>query len=86
MVCLALYAFMKLDNIFLIPAMFFCFIPPLTFSGWVAVHRMDKIIEFLNTRYATHYSHYNIQIQEENRDNLRQINKKLGEMLKETND
>jgi hypothetical protein len=64
MVCLALYAFMKFDNIFLLPLMFFAFIPPLLVAGYISVHYMDKVMEFLNVRYATHYSHYNVELQE----------------------
>lgn len=78
MVCLALYAFMKLDNILLIPLMFFAFIPPLMVFGWLSVHKMDKIMEFLSTRYATHYSHYNIELQEKQLEILNKIAKRLG--------
>ena len=77
MVCLALYAFMKLDNLFMIPLMFLCFIPPLIIFGWTAVHKMDKIIEFLNVRYATHYSHYNIEINEKQLKLLEEIKERL---------
>jgi hypothetical protein len=72
-----IYAFLRFDNILLLPLMFFGFIPFLDFFGWLSVHKMDRITEFLQTRYATHYSHYNIELQEEQLRLLKEIKKCL---------
>lgn len=72
----ALYMMMKLDNIILLPIMFFSAIPILLFFGWLSVHHIDKVIEFLNIQYATHFSRYNIKLQEEQLEELRRLNEK----------
>lgn len=58
------YFALKLDQPLLLPLMFICALPPLDFFGYLSVHHMDKITEFLQVRYATHYSHHNIELQE----------------------
>ena len=78
-----IYAFLKLSNFVLFPVIFFSFIPPLIFFGWLSVHKIDKIIEFLQVRYATHYSHYNIEIQEKQEKYLRDLVELQTEILKQ---
>lgn len=77
LVILALYGFMKMDNPLMMPMMFFCFIPPLTIAGYMSVHKMDKIMEFLQVKYATHFSHHNIDLQERQLKILEKIDNKI---------
>jgi len=71
-----IYFTLKFDNILLIPLMFICCLPILLTLGWLAVHHMDKVIEYLNIEFATHFSRHNIDLQE------RQL-QMLGEILDE---
>ena len=65
MAIFALYMILKLDNIFLMPLMFLIALPVLIFLGWLDVHHMAKVREFLNIKYSTHYSKRNFDLQEQ---------------------
>ncbi len=77
----AIYMILKLDNILLMPVMFFCSLPVLISLGWLDVHHMAKIMEFLNIKYSTHYSKRNFEIQEEILEELKKINKETHEPI-----
>lgn len=77
MAILAVYAILDLKIWWIMPVMFFVSIPVLIVLGWVYTHRMAKVMDYLNTHYSTHFSKYNIQLQEEQLDILREIKEKI---------
>lgn len=79
MVILVMYQFLKIDNILLIPLMFAVCVPVLILLGWMSVHHMDKVMEYLHIQYATHFSRYNIDLQENQLKALQSIDKKTPE-------
>lgn len=82
----ALYFALEVDNILLIPIMFAVSIPALVILGWLSVHHIDKVVEFLQTQYATHFNRYNIELQEQQLEELRKANKLLGDDLEKCAD
>lgn len=82
MVVFVMYKFIGIDNLWLIPAMFFGFIPVLLVAGWVSVHHMEKVMEYLNVQYTTHFSRYNIELQEKQLNILNRIWKFLKKEAK----
>jgi hypothetical protein len=71
------YHFLKIDNILIIPIMFVVCVPCLAFLGHMAVHQMDKVMEYLNIEYATHFSRHNIDLQEKQLKVLKGIEDKM---------
>jgi len=76
MAIIAVYAILKLDNFWLMPIMFTVSIPVLMFLGWLSVHHINKVIEFLNVEHATHWSRYQFKLLEDIRDLLKEIKEK----------
>jgi hypothetical protein len=74
----AIYFATKLDNIWLIPLMFVVSLPVLVFFGWLFVHKMAKITDFLNVEFSTHWSKYGYELQENIISELKEVNLKLG--------
>lgn len=74
MTILAVYALLKLDNPCYMILMFIGSVPILMFLGWLAVHKIDKVIEYLNIQYATHWSRYQVDLQEKILGELKKIN------------
>ena len=72
-----MYHFLKVDNILLIPLMFIIAIPVLIAIGWLSVHHIEKVLEFLNVQYTTHFSRYSISLSERTNDLLEKIESKL---------
>jgi len=73
---LGAYYALRIENVLLIPAMFFLSLPILVLLGYISVHHVAKIIEYLNIQYSTHWSRYQITIQEDIRDELKKLNTK----------
>lgn len=67
----ALYYTLRLDNPFILVGMFAIAIPVLIILGWLSVHHIGKVIDWLNIQYSTHFSRYQITLLEEIRDELR---------------
>ena len=76
-----IYLFFKLNNPWYFPLMFMICMPPLDVVGWFSVHKMDKVTEFLQTRYATHYSHYQVELNEDQKNYLKSIDEKLDKLI-----
>jgi len=70
---LAIYALLKLEDWWMMPIMFFTALPFLCMLGWVSVHHVQKVMEWLNIKYTTHYSLYNIELQEQQLQILQEI-------------
>lgn len=70
---LAIYALLRLDNVWYMPVMFFSVIPVLWVLGWMSIHHMEKTMEYLKTHFATHFIRYNIELQEKQLELLEEI-------------
>ncbi len=75
---MALYALLKLNNPWYMVGMFLFSIPILLVLGWMFVHKMAKVMDFLNVQFSTHFSRYSVELQEQI---LESINK-LNELIK----
>lgn len=69
----AIYYALRINNIWLIPIMFFSSIPFLMILGYINQHHMKKTIDFLSTKFSTHYGIYTVDLQEERTKLLREI-------------
>jgi hypothetical protein len=81
MAIFALYYALKVDNIWLVPIMFIVSVPILIFLGWVSLFHMDKVMEYLQIQFATHWSRYNMELQEDQRDTLKRIEEMITDEL-----
>ena len=77
MAIMGIYVIFKFNNPLLMPLMFFASVPILVFFGWLDVHHMAKIMEFLNIKYSTHYSKRNYDLQEERNILIKELLKEL---------
>ena len=76
---LGFYYALKLDNPMMMVVMFGASIPILIILGWLMVHHIAKVIEWLNIQYSTHWSRYTYDLQEEIIKQLKEINEKLSQ-------
>jgi len=77
MAIFALYVVLKFDNILFLPLMFLASLPLLIFLGWLYVHHMAKVMEYLSVKYSTHWSKYGYELQEKRNKTLKLILKLL---------
>lgn len=74
---LGVYYTLKLSNpIWLIIMLVVC-IPLLIILGWMSVHHVSKVVDFLSIRFGTHWSKYNYELLENQLKELKEINEKL---------
>lgn len=52
----ALYYTLRLDNPIYLVLIFIGALPVMIFLGWLSVHRMGKVIDYLNVRFSTYYA------------------------------
>ena len=62
MAIFAVYYALKVDNILFIPLMFVLSIPILVIFGYINVHYMKKVTEYLNVEFSTHWGRYNFEL------------------------
>ena len=62
MAILGAYYALKLSNPLIIPIMFFLSCLVLIFLGWLYVHHMKKIMEYITIEYATHWGRYQFEL------------------------
>lgn len=74
----AAYFALKLDNVWILVAMFVISMPTLAIMGYYNVHKLSKIKEWLNIRFSTHfgiktfdYTKRQVELMEEIRDLLK---------------
>lgn len=67
----ALYYTLKLSNPLLLIVMFWLSVPVLIVLGWVQVHKVGKVVDWLSIQYSTHWGRYQYTLLEEIRDELR---------------
>lgn len=58
------YVMLKLTNPFYLLLMFVVSLPVLIFFGWLQVHHMAKIINWLDIEFASYWSRYSFELQE----------------------
>lgn len=73
MAIFALYYTLRLDNPILLFVMFFVSLPVLIFLGYINVHHMAKVMEYLNIRFATVWSRYGFTLHEDRNNILKEI-------------
>ncbi len=73
MAVLGFYFALRMDSPILIPLMFLLSIPALIFFGWLSVHHISKVCEWLNIQFSTHWSRYTYDLQEEMIKHLKEI-------------
>lgn len=73
-----IYMTLKLTNPVYIVGMFIVSIPVLCFFGWLAVHKIAKVVDWLNVEFSTHWGRYGYELQERQNNILSDILKKLG--------
>lgn len=74
---LGLYLVLKLDNWWILVAMFIPSILALMIAGYYATHRVNKVLEWLGVRFGTHYSLTQFTIQQNILKTLEEIKQKL---------
>ena len=68
----ALYYTLKLTNPIYLVVMFAVAIPILIGLGWLSVHKIGKVIDWLNIEFSSHWSRYNYTLLEEIRDAVKE--------------
>lgn len=83
---LGVYYAMRLSNPVWLVIMFSVAVPLLIIIGWVSVHHISKVVDFLNIRFSTHYSLYQYELLENQLKELKEIKEKINESsLKQNN-
>lgn len=72
----ALYYTLRLDNPIYLVLIFLAALPVMIFLGWLSVHRMGKVIDYLTVRFSTHYAKKQFDIFEGMLKELRDMNAK----------
>lgn len=74
MLIFGVYVAMKLSNPVWLFLMFIISVPALIAIGFVSVHYVGKVIDYLNVQFATHWSKYSFKLQEGILEELKKIN------------
>lgn len=77
MLIFGVYFALKLSSWWWLVLMFGGSMPILFLMGWVMVHRMSKVMEWLSIKHGTHYAIKQFAMQEEMLKQLKEINAKL---------
>lgn len=64
MAIFAIYYALRITSFWVIPLMFMVSIPTLVFLGWLSIHHINKVMEYLNIEFATHWSRYQFELLE----------------------
>jgi hypothetical protein len=62
---LGIYFVLKMNNPIILIIMFILSIPVLILIGWLSVHKISKVTEFLNIEYSTYWSRHQFEIWED---------------------
>ena len=79
MLIFGLYVVLKLSNPIWFLIMFAIIIPVLIVAGWMQVHHMARVINWLDVEFASFWTRYGYELQERQNKILNQI---LGEVKK----
>ena len=75
MLIFGIYVTMKMSNPIWLLVMFLISIPILIIIGFIAVHHVAKVVDWLNIEFSTHFGRYQYTLLEEIRDELKSKNK-----------
>lgn len=64
MVIFGVYFALKLNNPIWFVLMFVVSVPILCFFGWLSVHKIAKVVDWLNIEFSTHWGRYGYELQE----------------------
>jgi hypothetical protein len=64
MAIFGLYLLLKLSNPLWLVLMFCVSLPALIFVGYVTVHHINKVVDWLNIEFATYWTRYSFDLQE----------------------
>lgn len=78
MVIFGIYVALKMDNPVWLAIMFVVSMPVLIFAGWLSVHRISKVIDWLSVKFSTHWQMYSYSLQEEQNRLIKKIITMLG--------
>lgn len=73
----AAYFALKLNNPILLVLMFFFSLPVLVVVGYINVHKISKVKEWLSVKFGTHYGIQQFDYVKKTAELLEEINKKL---------
>jgi hypothetical protein len=73
MAIFGVYLAMKMSNPILLIFMFLVSIPVLIVLGWLMVHHISKVIEWLNVEFSTYWGRYTYDLQEKILEELKRI-------------
>ena len=76
MAIFGVYLLLKLSNPLWLLAMFAISFPLLVLAGYYQVHHMSKVIDWLNTEFATYWSRYSFSLSERSVKALESIDRK----------
>lgn len=66
-----IYFALHLKNALWLLGMFTISIPLLMIAGYISIHHIGKVVDWLNVRFGSHYSLLNITLLQEIRDSLK---------------
>lgn len=78
MAVMAIYALLKLDNPWLMPIMFLGSIPVLLVLGYISVHYMSTVMDYLGIQFGTHFGRRSVELQEETLAAIQKLNERLS--------
>lgn len=73
MLIFGVYITLKLQNPLWLVGMFLISIPILIGVGWVAVHHVSKVVDWLSIEFSTHWGRYTYDLQEQQNRILTEI-------------
>jgi hypothetical protein len=73
-----IYITLKLENPFIMVILFVVSLLILIPTGYVRVHHVSKVMEWLNIKYGSHYAIQNFDYMKAQYELLKEINEKLG--------
>lgn len=71
------YLALKMDNPWILLIMLIVAVPILIVLGYYLTHRISKVMEWLSTKYSTHYGIKSFELMEKQVKLLEEINRKL---------
>lgn len=72
-----LYIVLKLSNPVWLVLMFCVSLPILIFFGWLSVHKLAKVMEWLTIEFSTYWARYQFDLQERSVKALENIEKEI---------
>lgn len=72
----AAYYTLELENPEWLIWMFVFSIPTLVLAGYIFIHHIAKVLDWLGIEYATYWSRYGFKLQEETLEELKKLNSK----------